>query len=71
MMENMWVPEFYLFEIFRDKNLLKRVTALSEGDGDPLEMWLEKDHYLMIKKKNFQHPLLKKKKVLLDFGGSY
>ena len=53
MMENMWVPEFYLFEIFHDKNILKRVTAFSDGGGDPLEMWLEKDHYLMIRKKFF------------------
>lgn len=50
MMENMWVPEFYLFEIFHDKNILKRVTALPDGGGDPSVMWLEKDHSLMIKK---------------------
>lgn len=66
MMENMWVPEFYLFEIFHDKNILKRVTALSEGGGDPLEMWLAKDHSLMIKK-NFFNILYLKKKSFVRF----
>ena len=70
MMENMWVPEFYLFEIFRDKNIFKRVTALRRwwgSTGDVIrERSLSNDQ-----KKKFSTPFIKKKKVLLDFGGSY